>query len=288
MKIHSNISPLPFYADINEQNHRKSYAYGQVYPLISAGNDILPFQFIYENPNIVIPSFGNDYSDDFSTMVSPSSIGGILAARLVSLDSDMATDITTAMIAQGLGVSQSSSGLFRIKYPGGPVPSPQPGYYYLELTFTGVPDILYSDVFLFTRDVSNCIRLDYSNSRDLLLPIGNVDFNNNFKFTCFLHTTIGKPEYSYEEEATSRNGYTFVESQVSKKTYRFTALAPEYLCDALRIVRLCNNKAIFSGNKTFEALTFNMDVKWEEQGDLASVECEFETDTVIFNIGNTK
>ena len=28
-----------------------------------------------------------------------------------------------------------------------------------------------------------------------------------------------------------------------------------------------------------------MEPKWEDQGDLASVECEFETDTVIANIG---
>ena len=103
-----------------------------------------------------------------------------------------------------------------------------------------------------------------------------------------MHTTIGKPEYSYEEEATSRNGYTFVESQVCKKIYKFTVLAPEYLCDALRIVRLCNEKIIRDRHKTFTALSFSMDVKWEDQGDLASIECEFETDTVIFNIGNTK
>ena len=28
-----------------------------------------------------------------------------------------------------------------------------------------------------------------------------------------------------------------------------------------------------------------MEPDWEDQGDLASVECEFETDTVIANIG---
>lgn len=285
MKIHSNISPLPFYADINEQNHRKSYAYGQVYPLVSAGDYILPFQFIYENP-IANASFSNGYNDDFSTDVTQSNIGGIKAVRLVALDSGLATDITASMVRQGLSIFQSSSGLYRIKYPGGRI-SIQPGYYYLELAFTGVSDILYSDVFLSTPDTSSCIRIDYSNSRDLALPVGSIDFSN-FKFTCYLDTIIGKPEYSYEEEATSRNGYTFIESQVSKKTYRFTALAPEYLCDALRIVRLCNSKTIFSGGKTFEALTFGMDVKWEEQGDLASIECDFETDTVIFNIGNTR
>lgn len=287
MKIHSNISPLPFYADINEQNHRKSYAYGQVYPLISAGNYILPFQFIYENSAIANASFSSDYNDDFSTDVTQSNIGGISAVRLVALDSGLAIDITVPMLGQGLNIFQSNSGLYRIKCPGAHILI-KPGYYYLELAFTGTSNVVYSDVFLSTPDISSCIKIEYYNSRDLVLPVGSADFNNNFKFICFLDTIIGKPEYSYEEEATLRNGYTFIESQVSKKTYRFTALAPEYLCDALRIVRLCNNKAIFSGNKVFKALTFNMDVKWEEQGDLADVECEFETDTVIFNIGNTK
>jgi hypothetical protein len=287
MKIHSNISPLPFYADINEQNHRKSYAYGQVYPLISAGSYILPFQFIYEDSSIVAPSFSNDYDDDFTTVVNSSSIGGIKAVRLISLDSGLASDITVPMVAQGLGISQSSSGLFRIKFPGGHV-AIKPGYYYLELSFTGTANTLYSDVFLSTSDVSNCVRIDYANSLDLALPIGSIDFSDNFRFTCFLDATIGKPEYSYEEEATSRNGYAFVESQVCKKIYKFTVLAPEYLCDALRIVRLCNEKIIRDRHKTYTALSFSMDVKWEDQGDLASIECEFETDTVIFNIGNTK
>ena len=80
-------------------------------------------------------------------------------------------------------------------------------------------------------------------------------------------------------------GYAFIESQVSKKVYKFTFVAPEYLCDALRIVRLCDTKLIHSKRQMYELTTFNMDVEWQEQGDLASVECEFETDTVIANIG---
>ena len=80
-------------------------------------------------------------------------------------------------------------------------------------------------------------------------------------------------------------GYTFIESQVSKKIYKFTFIAPEYLCDALRIVRLCENKQIINKSQVYDLTTFNMEPKWEDQGDLASVECEFETDTIIANIG---
>ena len=109
--------------------------------------------------------------------------------------------------------------------------------------------------------------------------------SDSFKFKCYLPTQIGKPEYDFEEEATERMGYTFIESQVSKKLYKFTFLAPEYLCDALRIVRLCNDKQITSKGQVYGLTTFNMKPEWEEQGDLAAVECEFETDTVISNIG---
>ena len=53
---------------------------------------------------------------------------------------------------------------------------------------------------------------------------------------------------------------------------------------ALRIVRLCESKQITSKLQTYDLTTFSMEPEWEDQGDLAAVECEFETDTVIANI----
>ena len=43
-QINNNISPLPFYDDISLQNHRKDYAFGQIYPLVVYKNMLLPFQ----------------------------------------------------------------------------------------------------------------------------------------------------------------------------------------------------------------------------------------------------
>jgi hypothetical protein len=40
----NNYSVLPFYTDIKEQNHRKPYAFGEVYALFALVNQILPFQ----------------------------------------------------------------------------------------------------------------------------------------------------------------------------------------------------------------------------------------------------
>lgn len=259
--VNNNISPLPFYDDIALQNHRKDYAFGQVYPLITYKNMLLPFQ--------VVLSRG-------------SSIGWV---RLVNFNTGKFIDITTSMKENGL-ILKSYTGFKLLKYPGTLpiVEIKHEGLYYLAIYINSLGTI-YSDLFTATNRVSDYLLIEYSNSYNFELKNGIVDFSDNFAFKCYLNTQVGKPEYDFEEEATERMGYTFIESQVSKKIYKFTFIAPEYLCDALRIVRLCENKQITSKSQVYDLTTFNMEPEWEDQGDLASVECEFETDTVIANIG---
>lgn len=260
-QINNNISPLPFYDDISLQNHRKDYAFGQIYTLVIYKNMLLPFQFCVSS----------------GTSVSEAKLytkGGVLVA-----------DILSNLKENGL-VVKSYTGFKLVKYPGTlPVNAiKHEGQYYIRLRLNS-GKYFYSDIFTVYNRVDDYLELEYSNSYNFELKNGMIDFSDSFKFKCYLPTQIGKPEYDFEEEATERMGYTFIESQVSKKLYKFTFLAPEYLCDALRIVRLCNDKQITSKGKVYELTTFNMKPEWEEQGDLAAVECEFETDTVISNIG---
>ena len=259
--VNNNISPLPFYGNIALQNHRKDYAFGQVYPLITYKNMLLPFQVV---------------------LASGVSVSWV---RLYNFNTGKYTDITTNMKENGL-VIKSYTGFKLLKYPGTlPVIGIKyEGRYYLAIYVSGLGTI-YSDVFTVCNKVDDYLLLEYSNSYNFELKNGVVDFSDSFKFKCYLNTQVGKPEYDFEEEATERMGYTFVESQVSKKIYKFTFLAPEYLCDALRIVRLCETKKITSKLQTYDLTAFSMEPEWEDQGDLAAVECEFETDTVIANIG---
>lgn len=260
-QINNNISPLPFYDSISMQNHRKGYAFGQIYPLVIYKNMLLPFQFCV------------------------SSGTSISQAILYSADGKYIANILPELKENGLTLKPYTE--FKlVKYPGTlPVNSiKHEGQYYIWLRLDGGP-VLYSDIFTVYNRVDDYLKLEYTNSYNFELKNGIVDFSDNFKFKCYLPTQVGKPEYDFEEEATERMGYTFTESQVSKKIYRFTFLAPEYLCDALRIVRLCNEKQIVSKGQTYDLTSFNMKPEWEEQGDLAAVECEFETDTVISNIG---
>lgn len=259
--VNNNISPLPFYDNLALQNHRKDYAFGQVYQLITYKNMLLPFQVV---------------------LASGTSVNWV---RLYNSSTGKYTDITISIKENGLQI-KSFTGFKLLKYPGtlpiiGIV---HEGQYYLAISISGLGTI-YSDIFTVCNKVDDYLLIEYSNSYNFELKNGVVDFSDNFKFKCYLNTQVGKPEYDFEEEATERMGYTFIESQVSKKIYKFTFLAPEYLCDALRIVRLCENKKITSKLQVYDLTTFNMEPEWEDQGDLAAVECEFETDTVIANIG---
>ena len=259
--VNNNISPLPFYDNLALQSHRKDYAYGQVYQLITYKNMLLPFQVVLANG---------------------ASVGWV---RLYNFNTGKYIEITDSMKENGL-VIKSFTGFVLLKYPGTLpiVEIKHEGLYYLVIYINGLGTI-YSDLFTVTNRISDYLLIEYSNSYNFELKNGIVDFSDNFAFKCYLNTQVGKPEYDFEEEATERMGYTFIESQVSKKIYKFTFLAPEYLCDALRIVRLCESKQITSKLQTYDLTTFNMEPDWEDQGDLASVECEFETDTVIANIG---
>lgn len=259
--VNNNISPLPFYDDISLQNHRKDYAFGQVYQLITYRNMLLPFQVVLRTGNAVN------------------------SVRLYDFNTGKYIDITKSMKENGL-IIKSYSDFKVLMYPGTlPVVGiVHEGQYYLMISISGLGNI-FSDVFTVTNRVDDYLLIEYSNSYNFELKNGIVDFSDNFKFKCYVNSQVGKPEYDFEEEATERMGYSFIESQVSKKIYKFTFLAPEYLCDALRIVRLCENKKITSKKQVYDLTTFNMEPEWEDQGDLASVECEFETDTVIANIG---
>lgn len=285
MEILNNISPLPFYTSLQQQHHRKDYAFGQIYPLISPGPYLLPFQFIVKGSE-VDSEFNEDFNQAYDKGAAPFISMAIVSVRLIDFVSNTSVDITSDMQAGRLTVTSLDNDLFLFKYPATlPIKAiSHVGPYYLAIELS--TGFLYSEVFIASDNISKYVKLDYANTYNLQMNQGHIDFTDDFRFKCYLDTEIGKPEYTFEEEATIRMGCPFVESQISKKTYRFVCIMPEYLCDALRVMRLCNSKRIFAPRSYYEPFSFSMNPKWEEQGDLASVECEFETDTIIQNIGN--
>lgn len=264
------LSPLKFYDDIAKQSHRKSYAHGHISPLFAKTHWLPSFQF-------VIPTWLYDAGGDAVSVF-------VFDAKT---DERLENNRLSDLIAAGFSISTVNG--FKVatfKSTNRVFNDISEGWYYISIASANEQWIYYSEVFCFTGTTKDLIEIEYWNETgNFSIKNGVVSFDNGFRFKLLIKSELGKPEYAFEEEGTKRLGYNFIESQVSKKIYKFNTLVPEYLCDAMRIIRLCDNKYIRSLDEEYDALTFEMDTEWQTQGDLASVTCEFGTDNVIVNVG---
>lgn len=267
MNILTCFSPLMFYDNINKQNHKKNYAYNSIKPLMMKLGIIDPFQICL-------------YKTNFKYIKN-----AFLCNKKEKLD------ILEILKDNGLKIYNISDYTL-IEYPGKlniPYKNLNEGFYYIEIEINNnnTTQHLFSEIFCFSENVNNYLTIIYNNPQNYFYLKNGIINLKDFEFIVRLQTELGKPEYSFEEEATKRLGYSFIESQISKKTYKFNALLPEYLCDALRVVRLCSHKKIINNEiDEYEALSFEMDVDWQEQGDIASVNFSFDVDNIIYNNGD--
>lgn len=261
----NNISVLPWYTSIEQQNHRKSYAYGTIYPLFTPKRTLLPFQIMRDT-----------------------SSRNITRAQLYDKNGVLFADITTALKETGLQIVPFASlGYDVIVYPSllpFAIDTPD-GIYYARMT-DGV-NVWYSEMFTIVGDLSGYLKIEWYDVENFVFDAGQIVYQNpKFHNVLYLSTELGKPEYTFEEEGETRDGYFFSEKQISEKTYRCMALAPEYLCDVMRFIRMSDKVFVTDKyGRQYDCGTFLITPKWQTQGDLASVEIEFETATVAKKIG---
>lgn len=257
----NSFNVLPFYDNLDKQNHRKSYAYNSMYPLIVKNGTFIPFQI-----NLGVATSGTP------------------RVYIVSPDGGQ-VERTQSFVQAGLRV-QISQGRSIITFPGIHQMAPvlEPGRHHIRLEWLGYA--LYSEEFTVVGSTEDFLSLEWSSLEGLFFPGGWIDYSQGFKHKLYLDAQLGKPEYKFEEEGEVRDGYFFPEKQISEKVYKFTFLAPEYLLDALRIVRLSDEVFVTDkfGTK-YRCDTFLMTPTWQTQGNLASVVVEFETDTVVKKVG---
>lgn len=254
----NNLNILAWYTSIDEQNHRRSYAYGTIYPLLVADDKLIPFQ-----------------------IRRATSAATLTECILHSVNSSNIIDALSALITAGLNIKPfASSGYDLIINPGiiAHGLSIPVGQYYISLS--DGTNTWYSEVFTIVDNITDYLKIEYWDSANLIYPAGHIDYANSYKNIVYLDTQIGKPEYKFEEEVENRDGYSFVEKQISEKVFKFNFLAPEYLLDAMRIIRMHDYIRITSGNDVYNADTFLITPKWEN-GSIASVDAEFECDTVV-------
>lgn len=243
MTPNNNLSILPFYTDIQKQNHRKDYAFGEVFPLFTPDRKILPFQIIRSRQVKL----------------------NVEWIKLRRIDGSFVADITAQMVSNGLRITQFTD-CDVIEYPGQlllTTETPE-GQYYIEIG--DWYQTWFSEVFTVVRSVDQYLKISYSNTDDLILGYGKgrVVFSDAFKFDLYLPTQLGRPDYEFEEQVEKRDGFQFVEKQISEKTFKFNFIAPEYLLDAMRIIRMMDVVTITCKGESYSVDQFLMTPKWQD------------------------
>lgn len=263
MNTFNNFSPLAFREKSMKATYKKWYAYGKEFALPFSTTELPPFQFTVAN----LPSF------------DPTTVEVFLV-----------DEATGTRGATGIKIKvDSMDGYGSVLYvsPGSNVyaKSIEPGVYRAEFTIPGGETYVSTPICV-TEGIetnTNFVKLEYWNDEKLAYPNGFVTTgtDNDFKFQMYIPTTFFKPKYEFEEEITKRAGYKFLELQTCNKVFGFNFLAPEYICDALRLVRLSDYIRFTHDGEYYNALNFEYNPDWQDNGYLAAIECQFETDTII-------
>lgn len=270
MNQNNNLSVLPFYDSVDKQLRKRTYAYGEVYPLYVQKGYALPFQLMVPKP-----AAGQEAT----------------AIQTVTL-TDANTGLQTSDYTNNLTIVKKEFDdydifVHRFTSLGGAFTAPI-GRYYFQIQTNH--DAYVSEVFTVVDDISPYLRIEWWDDQDLVMRDGRIVYNVTsgilYHSVVFLDTQLGMPEYEFEEEGETRDGLYFPEKMISEKTYKFSFLAPEYLLDAMRFIRMSDHIKITDryGNE-YNADTFLLTPKWQAPGMLAGVDGEFQTASVAKKIG---
>lgn len=265
MITNNNFSVLPWYSSLQEQDRYKKYAYSHIFPLRIPASTFIPFQ-------ILLPVVKNSDISTYTLFIYDSE------NRRIS-DNKINTFVRSGLFLYTTELSDYAAIVFPARdYLDIVLPY---GQYYI--TISDGYSTWYSDVFTIT-DVSDCIKLQWWDNSDFIMDEGLIAYANDFKNIAYVSSEIGKPKYQYEEEGDTRDGIFFAEKQLSEKVYNFVFMAPEYLCDATRFMRLADNVIIEQFKQTYKCDNIILEVDWQEQGNLAAVSVEFKVGQVAKKI----
>ena len=261
----NNTSVIPFVDELEQQNHRRSYAYGAIYPIYVPQGVFVPFQ-----------------------ICRATRANAISYVRLFKADGTQVATITQQMNDAGLMIKRYQTyGYDTIIFPA-IVPMQvmnEIGQYYISIS-DGV-QVWYSDVFTIVDKIDDYLKIDWYCEEDMYYRGGVITYTEpKFINTLYLEAQLGKPEYPFTEESEERDGLLFPIKQYTEKTYKFSCLASEAMCDVMRLIRMADYIRVTDGyGNEYQADQFLFTPTWQTQGDLASVECEFQTATIFKQIG---
>lgn len=263
----NNLSILPWYTSIEQQNARKWWLYGRVYPLFTPAGFLLPFQILL----------------DYRTMPSMSACVLYDANTGAGVDWSVAAKLNNT----GFAFKQFAALGYTVAVYPGLLPaftSLANGRYYLRITIDGV--YYFSEIFTVVNNIEPYLKITWWDVDDFTMDAGTIVYKKPaFKNVLYLQSDLAKPEYTFEEEGETRDGYFFPTKQISEKRYRFNFLASEYLLDVMRFIRMADFAEIEYHGQRYSLDTFLITPEWEDNGDVAAVEAVFDTATVAKKIG---
>lgn len=161
------------------------------------------------------------------------------------------------------------------------------GTYCLRLYRDYAGDYIYSE--WFTYAAAPNVRIEWYDKSDQTLASGYIPYSQGYVNRVWLNTSVGFPDYETDKEGDERDGYFFMEKGISRKVYRMKFIAPEYLCDVLRLIPVSDIVTIWDSSRgaeiEYDVDDVDMEVEWQEQGNLAAVTLTFKTDTVVKALG---
>ncbi len=262
-----NINPMGWYESANDRDIQKEYV-NRNFDLIVPAGHILAFQIS-------------------QTVSGPTDFGGpyALIIRRAKDDSIIHQD-SDFNVTSSLDPSDSNFAI--VKRIGGLIFSPAPNAVYYATLSDAHGRMWFTEYFSYYNDVSKFLKITYSSKEVIRTSDQTIVFEGGFQFTMYLDSVIARPSYEYTEEAEEKGGYKFVSVQVAKKVFRFSLPVPEFLVDAMSILRLCDFVRITDEFRTYNCTDFLMTPEWSPEGDLAFNDCEFSTSAIIKKIDGLK
>ena len=150
MLLNNNFNILPWYESLEKQSSKKWYTFGQSWPLLCPKGQILPFQFICEELEILSNIFA------------------------VNVNTGVSVDLGVRPTIQ-IG-SQANAAYYVVKMKATSIPALAVGTYYLR--FNTSLGFLYSEEKTVIDDSNECIKVQYWNEDTLNFASGEINFAN--------------------------------------------------------------------------------------------------------------
>ena len=260
MTPNNNLSVLPWYDSIEQQNARKWWTFGRIYPLFTPAMFLLPFQIIRPHRTS----------------------SNIASFRVYTKNGTLVGTYTQQLLDAGVYFKKFESlGYDVIVFPGALPVFTQfaDGQYYARISDGA--QVWYSEVFTVVNDIAQYLKIEWWDDADFVMDAGRIVYTDPaFKNIAYLQAEIAKPEYVFDEDVEQRDGYLFPVKMISEKKYKFNFLASEYMLDVMRFIRMADHIKITNAGQIYLPDSFLMTPEWESEGDVAAVAVEFETDTV--------